>query len=339
MRKALQRLLAEEPRIEVVGTATSGEELLENLDRWRPDFITLDLSMPGMGGMLTLDRIMATRPMPVIILSTHSSKDAPWTIEALHRGAVDFIDKQQFSLMDFHALRETLVEKILGVAEGRKPPRPNTPFPPSDTTRPLPPLPPSAGHFDAVFMGASTGGPPVLQRILEAFGGPLPAPLLIVQHMPLGFTKSFADRLNAHLPMPVHEAAHTESLVPGTVYIAPSGHHLRVKRECGHPICVLTRFPENVAHRPSVDVLFESAVEVFGRRALGVLLTGMGKDGAEGLKGLARAGAYTIGQNESSCVVYGMPKAAAQLGAVRCELSDTEIGPQILRLLKGTPTQ
>ena len=344
VRKALQRVLRDVPEIVIVGLASSGEELLNNMFQWEPDVITLDLSMPGIGGLLTLDRIMEKRPVPVIILSTHSSKDAPLTIEALHRGAVDFIDKQQYSLVDFNTLRKVLIEKIFQIANSklfeqmyssadRK----------SDTVRgeetsPVPPF--DAGlSFDVVVMGASTGGPPAIQQILEDIGPDLPVPMAVVQHMPVGFTGPFARRLKAHVPFNVQEASDTELFQPGTVYIGPTGTHLRFKPDGNKVYTVLTRHPENVPHRPSVDILFQSAAQIFGNRALAVLLTGMGKDGAYGMAELAKVGAYTIAQDEASSVVYGMPRVAAELGAVREILDINKIGTKIAKLLNHKETQ
>jgi two-component system chemotaxis response regulator CheB len=335
IRKALSRLLAGEPRLQIVGTAASGEELLSNLELWKPDVVTLDLSMPGIGGLATLERILQWRRIPVIILSTHSSKDAPMTIEALHSGAVDFIDKQQYSLVDFQALRDVLLERIQSVVSGTPHGAARTetaPSPAADHGQPKDDMEVFPAGFDIVVIGASTGGPPAIQEILEDIGAPPPIPIMIVQHMPLGFTRAFADRLNAHLHMPVREAVHTEVSVPGTVYIAPSGAHVRLRVANGRISSVMTRYPENVQHRPSVDVLFESAVPL-GGRVLAVLLTGMGKDGAEGLGQLRQAGALTIAQDEASSIVYGMPKAAVNLGAVQESVALSAMGDRIARLL------
>jgi two-component system chemotaxis response regulator CheB len=339
VRKALQRILSDVPEILVVGSATSGEELLNNLHDWSPDVITLDLSMPGMGGLLTLDRIMEKRPVPVIILSTHSSKDAPLTIEALHRGAVDFIDKQQYSLVDFKSLRKVLVEKIFQVtrAIALQPEHPPSIKKPDKVKIKKTPHVPSADDalvfFDVIVIGASTGGPPAIQQILEDIGSDLPVPIAIVQHMPIGFTGPFAKRLKAHVPFNVQEASDTEIFQPGTVYIGPTGSHLRLKRENGNVYTVLTRYPENLPHRPSVDILFQTAAQVYGKRVLAILLTGMGNDGAYGMAELSKTGAYTIAQNEASCVVFGMPRVAHELGAVKELLHINSIGKKIAELL------
>jgi len=359
IRRALARLLSHEDGIELMGTAASGEELLDNLDRWRPDAIVLDLSMPGMGGLATLDRIMATRPTPVLILSTHSKKDAPQTIEALHRGALDFIDKQEYSLVDFDALRGVLIERLRLITgmmgdepdEPEGPPHPQAAKPPrrrpagrysagsagpagsaGAASPAAPPATATEERVDIVLIGASTGGPPAIERILKDLGASISVPVAVVQHMPAGFTRAFADRLNAYLPLHVREATDREPLLPGTVYIAPGGRHLTVVWDGGGLSAVLTDDP-TATHRPSVDALFTSAAAAVGRRAIAVLLTGMGHDGAQGMTELARAGARTLAQDEATSIIYGMPRAAVLAGAVGESLALPAIGGRLKELL------
>jgi len=345
IRKAIQRLLATDSRFLIVGSAMSGEELLQNLSTWSPDVITLDLSMPGMGGLLTLDKILAWKPIPVIIFSTHSTHGAPLTIEALHRGAVDFIDKQEYSLADFSSLRMVLTEKLLHVTKrtagtvevdhdlGRLEP---------SLKKPTPKLKPRqkrlrvTSPFRLVLIGASTGGPPAIQTILESLGTPLPVPIIIVQHMPLGYTAAFAERLNNHLPFSVREASQDEQLQENTVYIAPSGQHLKLKQSGSKIYTILSPEPRNALHLPSIDVLFQSVPSVLAYQLVAVLLTGMGRDGAEGLAELCHNKAYTIGQDENSSVVYGMPRVAAELGATRESLDINLIGPRLRELIYST---
>ncbi|MCG8460629.1 MAG: chemotaxis-specific protein-glutamate methyltransferase CheB [Holophagales bacterium] len=340
IRKAITRMLEDDPNIHVVGSAGSGEELLTHLESWKPDVVTLDLDMPGMGGLATLDRLTLQRPTPVIILSTHSGKGAPLTIEALHRGAVDFIDKQRYSLVDFGALRNILLEKIFQVTGHT----PAAPLPAADDlvesseeaddARPTD-ASLAAGAYDVVVLGASTGGPPTLQVILETLGEGVRVPIVIVQHMPKGFTHAFAERLNAHLPLQVREAQHGEVLAPESVYIASAGCHLRIRRREGELVSEVSPFPKNLVHIPSIDVLFESTARSVGRRALAVLLTGMGADGAKGMAALKAAGAHTLCQDEPSSVVFGMPRAAMALNAV-AEVADPEgIGRRLGELLSG----
>ncbi len=338
IRKAILRMLRDEPAIEVVGSAGSGEELLTHFERWRPDVVTLDLDMPGMGGLATLDHVRGMGSTPVIILSTHSGEGAPLTIEALHRGATDFIDKQRYSLVDFEALRAVLVEKIFHVTgrdPSKRPAAAPAAAPPDDggsrqaaASAPTlaqgsaearsarSPGSPTPGAFDLVVIGASTGGPPILQVLLEDLGDSVPVPIVVVQHMPVGFTSAFAERLNAYLPLQVREAQPSERLLPDTVYIASAGSHLRIRRHKGRLFTELSSHPQNLMHVPSIDVLFESAAREVGERAIGVLLTGMGRDGARGMAALRRQGGYTLCQDEDSCVVFGMPRAALALNAV-----------------------
>lgn len=340
VRKAIERMFLGDRRVRIVGLAASGEELLAHLDDWRPEVVTLDLSMPGIGGLQTLDILMAQRPTPVIILSTHSAKDAPLTIEALHRGAMDFIDKGQYSLVDFEALREVILEKLLSVrsasltaaVEAEERPKEEEPDP---EPRAAPSAVAVSPHFDVLAIGASTGGPPTIQRILEDLGSSVPVPTVVVQHMPAGFTRAFAERLNTHLPLQVREATHGEPLLPATVYIAPAGRQLLVERqEDGRLTLSLQAGAEDARHTPSVDVLFDSAAEAAGKKALAVLLTGMGSDGAKGMQRISKAGGMTLSQDESSCVVFGMPKAAQKLGAVKEVVALDRLGGRLLELLR-----
>lgn len=346
VRQALVRLLADESDIDIVGVARTGEELLDHLADWAPDVLTLDLAMPGMGGLATLDRLMAVRPTPVIILSTHSGEGAPMTLEALSRGAADFIDKEAHSLVDFQGLRSVLVTKIRSLVPSHDPDAPPAarvePAPPP--AKPTPVATRSA--FEVLVIGASTGGPGAIEQLLDALVDHCPVPVLVVQHMPAGFTAAFAERLDRNLPLTVREASHGVPLEPGTVLIAPAGQHLRIAGADDHFVTELSDEPAGLSHRPAVDELFTSAAQTFGPQALGVLLTGMGRDGADGLLAMFRAGAHTIAEHASSCVVYGMPRAAIELGAAKETVPLDAIGPRVSALLipaenprKASPSQ
>ncbi len=338
IRMAITRMLEDDPDIDLVGSAESGEMLLENLEEWRPDVLTLDLDMPGMGGLETLDRVMEVCPTPVIILSTHSGEGAPQTIEALHRGATDFIDKQRYSLVDFGALRKVLLEKIFEVTgRTRQPSEESLAQEHSGSFQLMEDIKlPTA--YDLVVIGASTGGPPSLQIILEEFGNQPPIPVVIVQHMPKGFTHAFAERLNSHLSLTVKEAGHADRLEPGSVYIGIAGSHLRIHRSSGDLFTELSSYPQHQAHTPSIDVLFESAARVGGRRVLAALLTGMGNDGAKGMAALKATGAYTMCQDEASSVVFGMPRSALALNAVS-EIGDPKRIGRRIRSLMDAPVR
>lgn len=340
IRQALARLLAGEPTLEIVGLAASGEELLQRFDEWQPDAVVLDLSMPGIGGLRTLDALLARRRLPVLILSTHSRRGAPQTIEALHRGATDFVDKQEYSLVDFEALRQVLVEKLHQILAAGPPPHPAAAAGAGGGGEgdhgagPPDPGQPAAG-IELVVLGASTGGPPAIERILGDLGAAPPVPVAIVQHMPPAFTRSFAERLDARLPLRVREAADHERLLPGVVYIAPGGLHLAVERMHETLRAVVSAEPEEARHRPSVDVLFTSAAAATRGRLVAALLTGMGFDGAAAMAELARAGVHTIAQDRASSVIFGMPRAAIEAGSAREVLALERIGPRLLELLAG----
>ncbi len=351
IRKALERMLADDARLTLVGSARSGEALLAELGTWRPDVVILDLEMPGIGGLETLDHLMALRPETrVIILSTHTGEGAPLTMEALHRGAVDFIDKQRYSLVDFAALRAVLVEKILYVTRDDVVAEPELIDESTDeSTVDIPDLSewvarirqagaaPARRAYDLVMIGASTGGPPTIQQLLEGLGEHVRVPVLVAQHMPVGFTHAFAERLNTYLPLVVREPLPGERALPGTVYIAPAGLHMRVEREPeGDLVLALSPEPEETPHRPSVDVLFRSAGRACGHRTIAVLLTGMGRDGAAGLARLRDLGSHTLVQDAETSIVFGMPRAAIALDAADEVLPIETMASRILTLLERT---
>ena len=337
IRKALASLLADEPGIVLVGTASRGEELLENLEEWRADLIVLDLAMPGLGGLATLAQIRQQRPTPVIILSDNLDKSGPRALEALNSGAVDCVDKRDFSLVDFEALRNALVGRIRLLARPARPHRipearrRQTAAAVSAPEGGAPGLPfVAAGEPALVLLGASTGGPPAVERVLYDLGAPLGCPVVVAQHMPAGFTRAFAARLAGCLPWKAQEIASGERLLPGTVYIAPGGFHTTIEK--GRPGLRATLTATRDANQPSVDVLFVSAAAAVAGRALAVLLTGMGDDGARGMVALARAGSYTIAQDEGTSVVFGMPRAAIEAGGARETLPISSIGERLRQL-------
>lgn len=333
IREALVRLLADDPRIEVVGAASSGEELLNRLDVWAPDAVTLDLEMPGLGGLETLRRLMERRPTPVIILSTHSGEGAPATMEALSYGAADFVDKEAYSLVDFRALREVLVTRLLQVGTRRRSPL-------AALLPPGPAAPPRASTTVRVLViGASTGGPRAVEQVLRTVGADLNVPVLVVQHMPVGFTRAFAQRLDKALPFPVAEATHGGHVLPGEAVVAPAGMHCTVVADGDTLVTHLQERPTDSIHRPSIDLAMRSIADVTGARAIGVLLTGMGADGAAGLLEMFRHGAYTIAEAETTCVVYGMPRAAVLMGAVQESLPLHAIGERVRQLIADEPSE
>jgi two-component system chemotaxis response regulator CheB len=307
MRSLIAAVLRRDPEIEVVGMAADPLEAREAIKALNPDVITLDVEMPNMSGLDFLERIMRLRPMPVLMVSTLTTKGAEATLEALELGAVECVAKP--STGGLEGFNE-LPEKVKAAAKAK--------------VRPLvrrdPNVKIEAVHQHAddriVAIGSSTGGVEALITVLTRFPADCP-PTLITQHMPPGFTRSFAERLNRMCQPTVGEAKDGAPLLPGHVYLAPGGEkHLEVVGT-SQLRCRLSSGEAVNGHRPSVDVLFHSVAKVVGPRAVGAILTGMGRDGAQGLLAMREAGAMTVGQDESSCVVYGMPKVAFEIGAVQ----------------------
>jgi len=319
IRKAVARMLSARPDMQVVGTAQSGEEALERLPLARPHLVTLDVEMPGMGGLATLREIQRRTPgLPVIMLSAHTQEGAETTLDAMAAGAVDFIDKTRFNLMDFERLSRELVEKIEIWQQAARAS--------GGTVAPMPVQTPRPrvcwSSYDLCVIGASTGGPPALQRVISHIPKDFPLPLAVVQHMPVGFTRPFAERLNALGPLRVKEATDHDTLEPGQVLLARAGAHLFIEPDL---TARLSPHPMDGLHIPSVNALMESANRARPGRVVGILLTGMGDDGAEGMLAIRRSGGLTVAESETSCVVYGMPRAAHKRGAVAHMLSLSEI--------------
>ena len=310
VRKALRRALTGAPDIRVVGEAKSAEEALRLVPAADPDVVTLDVAMEGMDGIAALRGLLAWRPsLPVIMLSAHTSQGAAATLEALSLGAVDVIDKGDFSLMDLEGLGRRAIDKIRLWRQGRRVVGAQDA---ADTA--LPRGLSEASGCVACVIGASTGGPPALQRLLEALPRDFPLPVVIAQHMPPGFTKPFAQRLNGLCNLRVREAVDGDRVERGTVLIAPAGRHLRITRRLTVSI---SEDPADAAHRPSIDLMMTSAAQARPGKVLGILLTGMGDDGAEGMAMIRAQGGITIGESEESCVVFGMSRAAHERGAVQ----------------------
>ena len=316
MRKLIPAILARDPSIEVVGTAMDGSFALKKIEELKPDVVTLDLEMPRLDGMETLRLIMRRAPMPVILLSTHSKEGAYCTLKALALGAVDFIAKPvDASTGHLEAIASDLIDKIKLAKRvvGRK-------LPPAvvsdDAKHPKKGARPSLPPSRIIAIGISTGGPNALQFVLSHIPADFPCAIVVVQHMPEGFTEMFAKRLDECCPLDVHEARSGDLLVAGRALICPGNRHIMVRRMPRGDMVVLSDSPPINGHRPSADVLFHSVAQEFGLTAVGVLMTGMGEDGAEGLGAIKAAGGMTIAQSEDSCVVSGMPRAAIVKGHV-----------------------
>jgi two-component system chemotaxis response regulator CheB len=338
MRTALSRMIAAEPDFEVVATASNGADALQKIATLVPDVVTLDVNMPVLDGIGTLRRIMAQFPLPVIMVSSATAEDAEITFDALAAGAFDCLAKQLSSTsLEIEHIRGELILKLRAAALSRKksaPPQPPRKPPVSaDRARAK-----SASVEPAIVaIGASTGGPRALQEILPRFPHDFSLPILIVQHMPSGFLAHFARRLGASCSIAVKEASDGDLIVPGVAYIAPAGLHMLVEhRPAESPERIsLCKNPSQVPHIPSVDVLMTSVARVYGSRAVGVILTGMGTDGAKGMRAIHDAGGLTIGQDQATCTVYGMPRACAEAGVLSRVLALAEVPAHIVQISRS----
>lgn len=318
MRKAISTMLEKDPGITVVASARNGEEGLELVRKHDPDVVTLDIEMPKMDGLTALRHIMMESPRPVLMISSLTTEGAEATLKALELGAVDFIPKQLSRVsLDIVKIERDLIDKVKTVAVrkmrhiGRAR---TTPAAPGRSAAPAARRPMPTGRRgtqvrDVVAVGVSTGGPPAVQKVLSALPKDFPASIVIAQHMPAAFTGPFAARLDGVSQLSVKEAENGERLMPGHVYIAPGGRHLSLDQKISRIDLVVSDEPREAIYKPSADVLIGSAAVAVGRRGLGVVLTGMGSDGKIGVQQLKDKGGRAIAQSDSTCVVYGMPKA------------------------------
>lgn len=332
MRTLLTEMINGAPDLEVVGQAPDAATAREMIKSLRPDVLTLDVHMPGMDGLAFLERLMRLRPMPVVMVSSFTTAASETTLKALELGAVDFIGKPRADAgRSMEQYAEDLVDKLRAARHARlrslsaAAPAPAASIKPSTASRPMS----SSSNGKIIFLGASTGGTEAIKEFLLGIPADCP-PILIVQHMPESFTASFARRLDSLCLPNVIEAQGNERVEPGTVYIAPGHSHLLIRRTASGLVTELSAADPVNRHRPSVDVLFDSAAQIVGRQALGVILTGMGKDGAQGLLRMRQAGARTFGQDEASCVVYGMPREAFMVGAVEEQCALNEMARRVL---------
>lgn len=312
MRAAIKKIVEGDPRLEVAGVAKDGAEGVEAAERLAPDVITMDFNMPRMDGAAAVREIMRRRPTPVVMLSAHTREGARETFEALSAGAVDFLTKPSGEVSaDFQAVGPRLIEKLHAAAtalprafQPAQPPGPKI----ASTLATWPPTGPKV-----VLVAVSTGGPSALSRVIPALPGDTPFAMIVVQHMPAQFTAALAERLNAMSAIEVREAQDGDRPRRGLALIAPGDKQL-VVGEGG--VLRVTDDPEVNGCKPSADVTMKAAAKVFGRRAVGLIMTGMGRDGAEGLAAIKAAGGRTFAQDKASCVIYGMPRVAVELGAV-----------------------
>jgi two-component system chemotaxis response regulator CheB len=311
MRKLIPQILEKDASIEVVGTAMDGNFALKKIEDLRPQVVTLDLEMPGLNGIDTLKAIMRKHRLPVIVVSSHTTSGASVTLKALALGAFDFVAKPQDLSAHMPDIATELIAKIKAAAQSKGGIQPvvegsgKAEKAVSASTEPA---------TRVVAIGISTGGPNALQYLLSQLPGDFPGTILIVQHMPVGFTEMFARRLDELCAIRVKEAVSGDLLMAGRALVCPGDRHMKVKRLPLGEVVVLSDEARVNGHRPSVDVLFRSLAEEFGGRGIAVLMTGMGEDGAAGMGTVRSAGGMTIAQSEDSCVVFGMPKAAIERG-------------------------
>lgn len=340
MRKVISDIINSDPELQVADTAKNGQDAIQKVLSLRPDVMTLDVEMPVMDGLSALEIVMRDSPLPVIMLSNLTKEGADATLRALELGALDFIAKPssifQINTQDMQQELLNKVKMAVRVSvKGRSSPRKDRiPIPRAPISRMEPATGSKEGRIKKIIaIGTSTGGPKALQDVIPNLPANLQASVLVVQHMPPGFTKSLAERMDSISQMRVKEAEHNDVLLPGWVYIAPGDYHLRVVRD-GHNFRIKLGDDALVSgHRPSVDAMMESLAELKMSEIVAVIMTGMGSDGAKGLKLLKENRTYVIAQDEESCVVFGMPKSAIKLEAVDKIISLYGIADEIIKAM------
>ncbi len=348
-RNALSRMLSADPQIEVVGTAEDAFDAREKIKALNPDVLTLDVAMPKMDGITFLKNVMRLRPMPVVMVSAFTADGAAETLDALEIGAVDYVTKLMGSdnPEERDRYNEEVVRKVKSAARANVASlgKQSTPLTPRVVQeQPAPPVNPVAGPADVfqrarlknrlIAIGASTGGTEAIRAVIEQLPAGLP-PIVISQHIPESFSAPFAKRLNQHSAVTVKQAEDGDLILPGHAYLAPGDDHLLIVREGGQLRCRLSKSAPVNRHRPSVDVMFSSVAKAVGANAVGVILTGMGADGARGLKEMLESGAKTVAQDEKSSVVWGMPGEAVKLGAAQYIDSLGKVPGRIMSLLEN----
>ena len=329
VRKVVREMLSRSPQIDVVGMARNGEEGLRIVAEMQPDVVTCDLLMPELDGVTFVREQMARKPLPILIL-TASPQDADRVLAALEAGAVDFVQKPTaLANNGLLAMREELVQKIKAAALAPRRPVLAAPV----KSPPLPPARP-ATRVDIVVLGISTGGPQALRYLIPRFPADLPAPLVIVLHIPVGYTALFAEKLSEISTLPIREATDGCPVRPHEALLAPAGRHLTFQRSPDGEVRVrLSLQPLDKPHRPSVDVLFESAARVYEHRVLGVVMTGMGDDGKLGAACIKQAGGSILTEAEESCIIYGMPRSVVEAGLSDGAVPLTSMAEEICKRL------
>ena len=335
MRKAISMMLERHPDIEVVDLARDGHEALEMVEDYQPDVVTMDVEMPRMNGLEALRHIMDSDPRPVLMISSVTQEGAAPTVKAMEAGAIGFIPKERSNVsLDITNIESELTEKVLAAAQCdvqaayRRTRRRSRP---------------SAGALsgldvDLVAIGVSTGGPFALQQVIPTLPADFPVPITIVQHMPPHFTRSLSERLNTKSDLQVQEATDGMAIQSGMAVVAPGGHHLAFQGSARYPRVTTPQSPDDTLHRPSVNVMLESATKHFDGRVLAVIMTGMGKDGLDGARHLKKQGGVVLSQDEETSVVYGMPRAVANAKLSDRVLPLEDIGPALVDALGVRPS-
>lgn len=332
VRKLLRDVISGDPEMQVVGTASNGVEAIQMIAKLEPDVVTMDIHMPEMDGLTALEYIMRKNPLPVVMLSALAQKGAIPTLKALELGAVDFITKPSHYPSAIREVREEVLLKVRTAAQASRSIIKGTQRKKVKKKPVAAKLAPSGDKL--VVIGASAGGPRALSEIMPGFPADTPAAMIVVQHMPDVFTRSFANRLNSVCEMKVKEAEENEPLLPGKVLVAPGGMDLIVSRdEDGPARAQLMRAQNRVGASPHIDTTMITAAEVYGKNAVGVIMTGMGADGALGIEKIKKSEGNTIAQDESSCLVFGMPRVAIERGYVDWVVSLEKIPEKVLQLL------
>ncbi|HIQ38727.1 MAG TPA: chemotaxis response regulator protein-glutamate methylesterase [Methanothermococcus okinawensis] len=349
MRKVISDILNSDEEIEVVGTAKDGVEAVELTKKLKPDVITMDVEMPRMNGIEAVKKIMEIQPTPIVMLSALTKRGSKETLEALEAGAVDFIPKPSGTIsLDIREIGEELIKKVKAAAKARVrrriPTKPKTEEEKKEETpkkeKKVSPeleldIPPERLSKMAVMIGSSTGGPPVVTQIISKLPKNMP-PIFIVQHMPEGFTKMFAERMNAESQLTVKEAEDGELVRPGYAYVAPGGYHMLLKKRGNNVYIVLDKnMPKVHGTKPSVEVTAEYVARIYGGKTVAVMLTGIGRDGADAYKMIKEKGGKIIAQDKDSCVVFGMPKAVIELGIADAILPPSKIPEAIVKFIKS----
>ena len=336
MQKLMTQIIDGAPGFKVIGIAGSAEEGWDKIQELRPDVVTLDLELPGRHGLKLLARVLKQDPLPVLIVSAFGGPGADNTIQALELGAIDFIEKPDGTTNTLEGFMKHLVGALQRASASRRMFASRREAPPVRVAAPREPAR-TGGKASFIAIGASTGGVPAIQVVMRDLAH-LRLPIAVVQHMPPGYTAKFAARLATATGLDVREASDGDRLKPGMAVVAPGGpRHLEIEERRGEFVCVLREGPLVSGHAPSVDVMFHSVARSIGAHAIGILLTGMGRDGAEGLLAMRKAGAETLIQSGETCVVNGMPKAAFEIGATERVVALDQIGAAVSNLLGERP--